>query len=348
MTSSEPNDRIDHLTRLAEDFFGERVTHVSTPGGTDRASIRVTLESRSVIATLRPNFRRTHLEAYILKILESECDCAPKFMGLRENVLFQSDLGGNRLNTAIWKAGQADRASIAFSAVEAILRIQKAANRVGLRDALPILGANDDWVENLVHAIDTMESISHGRSITLNRAELCQKIVTRPRSFVKWDCRSGNAAVSNSNSVKWFDFEYAGVRHGAEDLAWLIADEAWPINPEVMEKIILDCLPSEDRSAADTYLDYLWLYTSFHCIQRIKLIMKEVVKRGWLSKSRIRKFDDAGVHPEFAYNLCKVGEYAAYRNRETALLARDFADGQRFFLSIMRDGLAARGAIAAE
>ena len=52
--------------------------------------------------------------------------------------------------------------------------------------------------------------------------------MTQPDThFVKWDCRAGNAAIGPDGCLRWFDFEYSGLRHGAEDFAWLIADEVY-------------------------------------------------------------------------------------------------------------------------
>ena len=64
------NKRIDRIVASAERLFGQRVERVSAPGGSGRASFRVHLPDRMVIATLRTNFRRTHLEAFVLRRLE--------------------------------------------------------------------------------------------------------------------------------------------------------------------------------------------------------------------------------------------------------------------------------------
>ena len=88
----------------------------------------------------------------------------------------------------------------------------------------------------------------------------------------------------------------------------------------------------------DPYLDYLSVYLTLHCVQRLKLILKEANKRGWLSKTRIRKYDDAGVHPEFAAHICKVGAYFAQRDPLTAPIGLDFEDAQKVFEQVLRSG----------
>ena len=132
----------------------------------------------------------------------------------------------------------------------------------------------------------------------------------------------------------------AGARHGAEDLAWLIGDEAWPVPPWDMEAAVRDAFDPSCGHDLDAYLDYLALYTTFHAVQRLKLIVKEAQKRGWIAKARVRQYDDAGVHPEFAAQICRVGRHFADRNSLTAPIARDFEEAERMFVDLLRDGYA--------
>jgi hypothetical protein len=203
---------------------------------------------------------------------------------------------------------------------------------------MPHLGVNADWIENLVEAISALEPYSAGRSMSVDRSALAGQITCPATQFVKWDCRSGNAAVGDDDRLRWFDFEYAGVRHGAEDVAWLLGDEAWPLAPDAMLEIVIAAFDSNGQHKLEPYLDYLAVYLTLHCVQRFKLILKEVYKRGWLSKTRVRKYDDAGVHPEFAAQICKVGAFFAARSPLTAPIGRDFEDAQRVFEEVLRSG----------
>jgi hypothetical protein len=164
------------------------------------------------------------------------------------------------------------------------------------------------------------------------------RIACPATQFVKWDCRSGNAAIGDDDRLRWCDFEYCGVRHGAEDVAWLLGDEAWPVNPETMEQIVISAFDPKAGHALEPYLNYLSVYLTLHCVQRIKLIIKEVHKRGWLSKTRVRKYDDAGVHPEFAAQICKVGAYFAARDPLTTPIGLDFEDAEKVFRKVLRNG----------
>ena len=331
--------RRDRIVASAARQFGTTDISVSTPGGEGRASYRLALPGRSVIATLRPNFRRTHLEAFVLRSLRPHCADTPECLAVDGEIMFQSDVGGERLNVAIATADPAKRRDLAHEAVAAIFRIQAAGRAAGLNGALPHLGQNRDWVENLIFAVDALAEFSEGRGAALDKAALCAAIDYPGRQFVKWDCRSGNAAIGEDRRLRWFDFEYSGVRHGAEDLAWLLGDEAWPVAPDVMLDIIKDCYDPATGIPFDEYDRYLSLYTTFHCVQRLKLIVKEARSRGWQSKRRVRKYDDAGVHPEFAMQICEVGQFFAARNTLTAPIARDFEEVGTVFANIMMEGL---------
>lgn len=339
MSKKRYKERTKRIVESAERHFKAPVEKVSAPGGEGRASYRLLVGGRSVIATLRPNFRRTHLEAFVLKRIGEHCSDAPECLGVDGEIMFQSDVGGRRLNIEIASADAARRADLAHEAVSAIFRVQSAGRRADLHNALPHLGQNQAWITNFVEATDALAEFSTGRSAGVDRVDLANALDYPGRQFLKWDCRSGNAAIGGDGKLRWFDFEYAGVRHGAEDIAWLIGDEAWPLSPQVMQEVVIDCFDKECGHELDKYLDYLSLYLTFHCVQRLKLIVKEARKRGWQSKARVRKYDDAGIHPEFALQLCVVGRHYADRNRVTEPIARDFEETGRLFAGIIRDGL---------
>lgn len=161
---------------------------------------------------------------------------------------------------------------------------------------------------------------------------------------MKWDCRSGNAAIGQDGVLRWFDFEYSGLRHGAEDLAWLLGDEAWPLAPDTMLEIVRAEFDPTCGYEIEDYIDYLSLYLAFHCAQRVKLIVREANRRGWQSKTDIRSYDDAGVHPEFGAQVCRVGAYFAARSPLTAGLSRDFEQVQNMFAGLLLASLQDRSA----
>jgi hypothetical protein len=324
-------ERINRIVEAAEDFFGQEVERVTAPGGEGRSSFRLHLADRDVIATLRPNYRRTHLEAFVLDQLGQHTSNIPKVLGVEGEIMFQSDVGRRRLNQDIIRHNAEKQVDLAAEAVAGIFRIHEAARKTDLHSMMPHLGANDDWVANFVNAVDALQPYSGGISDKFDRDEVANAMSYPGRQFVKWDCRSGNAAIGQDDRMRWFDFEYSGLRHGAEDCAWLSGDEAWPLAPDVMVDVMIDAFdPNCGHEIAD-YLEYMSVYLTLHSVQRLKLIIKESKKRGWLSKERVRRYDDAGVHPEFAAQLCRTGAYYAAQSKLTAPLSRNFEAAGRAF-----------------
>ncbi|MCR9127054.1 MAG: hypothetical protein NXH82_13135 [Rhodobacteraceae bacterium] len=335
MSEKPRSSRLTRIVDCAEAHFGQPVDRVTAPGGEGRSSFRLHFADRDVIATLRPNFRRTHLEAHVLRELAVYSGDLPECLGVVGEIMFQSDVGKRRLNQEIVRQEGSDRMALASEAVAAIFRIQNAARRTDLHDFLPHLGSNVEWMENFVNAVDALQPYAMGIPNTFDRIATAEFLADTGRQFVKWDCRSGNAALDDGGRLRWFDFEYCGLRHGSEDLAWLIGDEAWPIAPDAMVDVIIDAYDPDTGHALPQYLEYLSVYLTFHAVQRFKLIVKEVQKRGWQSKARVRKYDDAGVHPEFAAHICAVGAYFAAQSPRTAMLSRHFGMARQGFVDIM-------------
>lgn len=329
------NARISQIRNAVEGMLNERVLDIETPGGSARASCRIVLKDRTVIATKRPNFRRTHLEALVLKKLSPICSHVPEFLGLQGNILVQSDVGGHRLSQTIHAAKSAERLDLAADAVKSIFNIH-IASRTALADVkLPPLGMSDTWMSAFFDGAEILDDYSDGVSERINYVAIADVLRTPPQQFVKWDCRSGNAAVNRDKKMCWFDFEYCGMRHGAEDLAWLVADESWPVFPEDMFNIISDLLPNQAFGKKERYLNYLALYTTFHALQRLALVFSETNRRGWRSKERIIERDDVGRNPEFGANICIVGAYCADRSALTKPLVQPFLRAAQHFSNVL-------------
>jgi len=340
-TLSNKNKRLTEIVKTAETYFKEPVLSVTAPGGKGRSSYRLNMANRSMIGTLRPNFRRTHLEAYVLQNLGQYSDDIPACLGLVGNVLFQSDVGEKRLNVEISRLGLSEKIDLADQAVAAIFRYQSAARRTRLHERLPHLGVNEAWVGNFVNAADALAIYKGEKTVSFDRTAACRIIAQPGVQFVKWDCRSGNAALDQQNRLRWFDFEYSGMRHGAEDFAWLLGDEAWPLPAQTMLDLVKSNFDPENGHGKAEYFDFLSLYIVFHCIQRLKLIVKEAKKRGWLSKHKVLRYDDAGVHPEFAAHISTVGSFFSERNTITAPLVSYFEAAEKLFGDMLGNASAA-------
>jgi hypothetical protein len=113
-------ERKQRVIESAEKMFAQPVLAVHAPGGEGRASYRLTFENRTVIATLRPNFRRTHVEAFTLNALHPIC------LGVDGEILYQSDVGDKRLNIEIAQVDAARKTELAYEAVSSIFRIHAA------------------------------------------------------------------------------------------------------------------------------------------------------------------------------------------------------------------------------
>lgn len=316
----EDSTRFRRVHAAAKSLFGDRLTHMSAPGGSYRASYRVHLGDTTVIASCRDDFRRTRIEAFALRKLGAVCESMPRCLGLADDVLFQSDAGKRRMNVAMFEADDAERQLIANRAVEALFTIHRAARAAEMHKYMPPLGASKQWVTRVVNAVRKLEKQGAKIGKGFNRFGVYDALTVAPRQFVKWDCRSGNAALDIAGNLRWFDFEYCGLRHGAEDFAWLIADESWPRAPQTMLSMVCDAYDPDIAEDRDDWLEYLSIYIVFHALQRLQLMQSEVAKRGWKSKRKVIARDDVGLHPEFAIQLCNVAMFFAERSRLTAPL----------------------------
>ncbi|MCB1389096.1 MAG: hypothetical protein KDK12_08165, partial [Rhodobacteraceae bacterium] len=277
-------------------------------------------------------------EAFVLRALEPHCDDIPRVLGVDREVMFQTDVGARRLNRELHEADPERRIALLAEAVAAIFRIQRAARRTELVRKLPHMGNNPGWLGNLVAGAETLVAFGGDLPARYDRAAVLERLRHPGVEFVKWDCRTGNAAIGSDNRLRWFDFEYAGLRQGAEDLAWLIGDESLPLSPGVVQAVIEEALPADVPGGRTDYLDYLVVYTTFHILQRLILIMGEARSRGWLHIERVLAKDDVGAHPELARNLCAMGAHFAALSPLTAMLSAHFEAAAATFQRILLTG----------
>ena len=179
-----------------------------------------------------------------------------------------------------------------------------------------------------------------GKTIpNLDRDAICERLAQPGAQFVKWDCRSGNAALDTTARLRWFDFEYSGLRHGAEDFAWLIGDEVWPLKAPKMLDIVSDAFDPGAGHPRDVYLSYLALFTTFHTVQRIVLIVGDVMRRGWSSQSWAVRYDKIDTHPLMGIKAAETAAYCSDRNDLTRPLVPLFDAIAVVFADTMRDNV---------
>jgi hypothetical protein len=317
----------EHAGRFREVYtatialYGIPPRHISAPGGDYRASYRVHVGDQTVIATSRAEYRRTHIEAFVLKKIGSLSSVTPKFLGLIGNVLFQSDVGAKRLNVAMLEAAPYRQVELAAQAVSSLFNLHHAGNCPQIQAALPPIGASETWAIRLADSVKQLESRGGRIARGYDQHAIIDKLkIPSQLCFVKWDCRTGNAALNHSGGLSWFDFEFCGLRHGAEDFSWLIADETLPVGPELMFSIVKDSHIEKAGLSRDAWLDYLSLYTVFHASKRLILVLDGAEKRGWKQKRKVIARDDVGLHPDFVRQLCAVARFFADRSSLTSPL----------------------------
>lgn len=310
----------DRILAEVQQYFGSPVRRLTAPGGASRGSFRAWFDDRTIIVTQRDTAQLRTNEALILSALAPYCDDIPRILGQTDNLVFQSDAGQIRLNHAIHLAPLAHREDMAITALSGILRIQRAARKVDLRDRLPQIWLDRDALERLVLRADDLADQIGAPSMTWDRAGTMAVLSVPPLQLVKWDCRAGNAAIDRHGQLRWFDFEDAGYRHGAEDIAWLVADEVWPLAADTMTALTRDLLRPEDTPDKDAYVAYLEQFAVFLAILRLRLIINNANKRGWFPLGDVLKYDKIGVDPHMAEALAQRALGLADRHRLTAPL----------------------------
>ena len=322
MTENVRSISTSGLLHSASMLFDDRVLKITAPGGKSRGTYRLHFADRTIIASHRPKNDRAALEARVLCVLSPHCDDLPRFLGKHQHVVFQSDVGSLRASHAAQYASVAGRAALADQAVQALFRIQNAARSTDLFQTLRTLGPDKPWTSRAVAVVDAL-AIRGGISVpTFDRDSLIDALLPHRHRFLKWDSRSGNAALDHTGRLRWFDFEYAGMRHGAEDFAWLIADENWAVDCETMCDTVQRHLDPDHPDSPDAYMTYLSRYATIHAFQRLNLIISEVGKRGWRRKERVLHYDDVGIHPDLGLRQCQRAAALADRDPLTRPLVR--------------------------
>ncbi len=304
----------EQIAAKASAFLGERVLRIAAPGGRSRGSFRAETASRSLIISVRPELRRNQREALVLERLSPRTDLCPAFIGFEDGILYQEAIAGQRLGEAIRAVEGAAKRALAAKTVRSLFELQEAGQADATLAALPPIGVSDNWLIGVAAGIAELATALALPPAPVDGSALIAAITVKPDRFIRWDGRSGNAIVSPEGRVRWFDFEFAACRHGAEDFAWLIGDETWPVEAATMFELVEENWPvtrDQDRAA---FMDYLALYTTMHAIQRLLLITREAKRRGWNATAKIIKRDLVGVRPDMAVRVAQVAQFCAQRH----------------------------------
>lgn len=298
------------IATLTARFFQEPVLQITAPGGRTRTSFRVFFKSGSIIVTQRRDPAVQDLECHLLQALDGQCGAVPRYLGRSGTLMFQSDAGSERLNRHINSVPADQRPAVARLAVQGILDMHRSARRINLARRLPTRGLRSYPDDDLIAMV---QNAAHNLGMPVadfDPAALDPAFRAEPLNFVKWDCRSGNAARDASGTLRWFDFEEAHRAQGPEDFAWLVADESWPLRMDQTLDIVRALLTPDDCADTDTgaFMTYLDQFSALHALRRIRLILHEVTRANrWHDRVTILKYDKVGVNPVMGERLARSG-----------------------------------------
>jgi len=301
--------------------FGAPVLKLTAPGGRSRTSFRAYFADRTVIVSQRKDSAQADLERRVLQALSPLTDRVPQLLGSSGGLVFQGDVGPDRLNWVIHTQAPDQRPALAAQAIDALFDIHRAASRAGLDSGLPTGSIRQYRDDDLVLAAQGLAVQMRYGGPAFDPARLSPLFRAPPARFVKWDCRAGNAGIDPNGHLRWFDFEDARLAQGPEDFAWLIADETWPLDMGLMIDLVSARLTPEVTRAPQDYLRYLEEFTTLQAIRRIRLIFSEAKRRGWSDRATILKLDHVGTNPHMGERLAVNAAAVALRNPSTAPLS---------------------------
>lgn len=300
-------------------FFGQPVLRLTAPGGTSRTSFRAYFADRTVIVSQRKDPDRVAVERHVLAALSGLTDRVPQLLGCANGLTFQGDVGQNRLNWVIYTLPPDQRLPLATQAVQAIFDIHQAARQADLATTMTAVAPTRSQDE-LLMAPRLLAGQLRYTGPTLDPGLLSPLFRAPPTSFVKWDCRAGNAGLDPTGHLRWFDFEDARLAQGPEDFAWLIADETWPLDMSLMLNLVESRLTRDITHAPHAFMRYLEEYATLQAIRRIRLIFSEAKRKGWSDRTRILKLDHVGTNPHMGERLSRAAADLSLRNPSTAPL----------------------------
>ena len=319
------------VTALCERWLGSDAVGFAFPGGTRRDSCRVTLaDGRSLIATIRDEPDRADLETRVLGALAPHEAPAPRVLAANRRVLMQEDCGETRLSVALHHADPTEAERLLDDALGSLVALQEAGARAGLEERVPLLGVAGWWIESLIDRPVALGSLL-GLQPPVPEIEHLRDLLTvaEPR-FVKWDARPANAVIDADGHVVWIDFEHCGARNPLDDVAWLLADEFVPHDPERDERLLAAHLPRFGGSLPAPLLPhYARAMIVLHGAHRLNLMVDGhggEDGRGWRDAERCVRRDSVGVTLEFALRQCDRLAHHAAQSSLTGALAPFFLE----------------------
>ena len=333
MTSSKPDLTVDDLCARIERVMGKRLLKLTRPGGSDRPIYRAYFRDGSVIVSHREDGEEAERERAVLARLGTLSSSVPRLLAIEDGLTYQSDGGQDRLNIRLHLAEPDEQLALIDKALGGIVDYQRAARGCKLPDLVAPIGTDRAWIRHFARGPQRQAGLLGLPEPALDVGALQSALEVEAPSFVKWDCRAANAALNGQDRLCWFDFEHCGLRHGVEDFAWLICDEAFPqllsrIYPRI-ERLIRQSWGTEGEAALRMFDIFGALQASF----RLRVVLQEIHKKSWTARQDILKTDLVGADPFMAERLAENGAFLAQRHVET----RPFVELMRSTARAFRD-----------
>ena len=305
----------DRIARLAK----RTVTRISRPGGRKRDVLRVYFNSGpNWILVRRRKSHRAEREIAVLDALADHTGLRiPKRIGSLGEWSILSDLGNRRMSLHIQQTPPGQRWDVAARTITGILEFQDAANTCPAVQSLPHIDLGDSEMLHIAKG-PSRTCLRYGIDLPVpDPATLLPWIGADRPTFIKGDCRAANIVLDAAGQLGWIDFEFAGLRHGCEDIAWFLCDETLPIaldgHLDDLDTLVRQARPD----VPEAYLKTLVINAALHAGARLRVIGNELIGKSWLDYAEILNDDLVGVHPTLAIKLARKGALLADQYRET-------------------------------
>ncbi|SDZ83063.1 MAG: aminoglycoside phosphotransferase family protein [Candidatus Thiothrix putei] len=312
----------DTLARLCEDNLGGVVVQIEFLGGEERSACRVIWESgRVAIASFRTEHGCARLEAQVLHHLHPQAAPVPELFYFNGIVLVQESLQGDSLSHRLATADRPTCETLLSAALSSLVAIHQAAERAGLDQAVPLLGAEQYWIQRHIRQVHKMGEALKIPAPPLSTQDIHDILLPLKPRFVKWDARPGNAMVNTAGQVYWFDWENCGARNRLDDLVWLLCDESVPFCAETEQALLAEYLPQfADGASLEAAYRYACIAGVLHCAARLGLILYKKEGDEWWDMQEILAHDYIGVTLPQAQRLCyRAADWAQRESLVAAL-----------------------------
>ena len=312
-------------------LFGREPDEVEWPGGRSRRTFCVRYDETRYAVSKRGGPGRARLEATILERLQ-DTRHTPDLVLCRDEWVVQSWTPGQRLAERL---ALTPTPALVADAAAALARLQRAGTMAGLDKIAPRIGQKAGWLDRFSGLPASLAENCALPAPTFDGAGIRSILSSAPASFVKWDSRPGNALIDpSSGRAVWIDWEHAGCRVIADDLAWLVCDEWFPDDGNLETAAISGfCAEYSNRFDFD-FGRYLSAFGCLHTMVRINLVLDFQSSHGWGDRAHLLAKDKIGATPDLLKRLAIRGARWAARYPETDGLTD-------FFVQLSTSSLAA-------